>query len=157
MRRGRILPVVVLFGAVGLTACEADDPLVFEPGQFAGNWSATSIVYTETATGDQLDAVAALGASLTLSITQTGAFTGVFNLPPAGLNNVPISGSISNVTATEADVAFVWPPPLDQQPPLGDFRATYTLSTNLVSFTNPSTTHPITQTAASVTITMARN
>jgi hypothetical protein len=155
MKIKRVFPVLLLFGAFGLAACD-NDPADSGPqlSDFQGTWTSTSIVYSDPTTGTALLNATAAGAILTLNVAANGTFAGVFNFPAGGFDNTALTGLLSNLTGTTVDVAFDW----GQAPAIiGNFNAQYTLSGNVLAFTNPSTTVPGTETPASLTITMTRS
>jgi hypothetical protein len=157
MRIHRALPGLALFGALALAGCGDDTIAGPSAAQFQGNWTATSIVYTNPDGSTQNLMEIVPGSSLTMIVAANGTFSGVFHVPGTPYDQLAITGTISNVTATHADVAFTWPPPFDQAPPINNFTATYTLQGNFLTFNNPSTTNPLTQANASVAINMTRS
>jgi hypothetical protein len=147
MRPLRTIPIALLAGFV-LLACDDDDPA--GPQQpdvsaFAGAWTSTQVQYTskEAPTQRFLNLHALPGyPGLTMQITPVAGsttnatFTGNFPFPgEAGYQNVPLNGTIVVQSATEASIAFTWPPPLDLAPPITDFVAVYNLSGNSLTFT----------------------
>jgi hypothetical protein len=155
MRLRRVLPAVVLLGAFGMSACDDDDVTGPTVAQFQGSWTASSIVYTNPDNSTHDLVALAPGTILSLDIAANGTFTGLFHVPGTAFDNLPMTGEISNVTTTQADVSFDWGGfPV---PPINDFTATYTLQGNFLTFVNPSTTNPLTQAEASVAINMTRS
>ena len=59
-----------------------DDPTAVEPTNLAGTWTATSIVFTQTAAPmASVDQVADFGASMTLALSADGTYAWTFVLP----------------------------------------------------------------------------
>jgi hypothetical protein len=156
MRPTRALPMALLLGAFGLMACGDDPATPSGPSvaQFQGSWTASSIVYTNPDNSQQNLMAIVPGTSLTMNVAANGSFSGVFHVPGTPYDNLAMTGQISNVTTTHADVAFDWGSfPVA---PINDFTASYTLSGNFLTFVNPTSTNPLTQGAASLSINMTR-
>jgi hypothetical protein len=156
MRPTRTLPLALLIGAFGLMAC-GDDPAAPSGNgvdKFQGDWTASSIVYTNPDNSQQNLMAIIPGTSLTMNVAASGSFSGVFHVPGTAYNNLAMTGQISNVTATHADVAFDWG--AFPVAPINDFTASYTLAGDFLTFVNPTSTNPLTQAAASLSINMTR-
>ena len=112
---------VAIMAITALTACDDDDPT--DEGvtiaDFAGTWTVQSFTYTADDNPSTTTNLAAIPASAggpygitTLTISNTGSFTGNLRLPGAPIDPIPIGGQVvlgsgNNVTvdfnaATEA-------------------------------------------------------
>lgn len=156
MRLRRVLPALTVIGAIGLSSCNGDDdPSGPTVSQFQGSWTASSIVYTNPDNSTQNLMAIVPGTILSMNVAADGSFSGVFHVPGTAFDNLPLTGQISNVTSTQADVEFDWG--AFPQPPINDFTANYTLSGNSLTFNNPNSTNPLTQASASLAINMTRS
>jgi hypothetical protein len=89
------------------TAVEADDVPVgaddtsVEPGDLAGTWTATSMVFTQTAAPmTSVDVVARDGAVLTLVLTAASTYTLTFVYPPDPTENLNEMGIYTTTSTT---------------------------------------------------------
>lgn len=135
MRLNRILPVVLVGSSLGLIGCDEPGPSEPEISMFAGAWTATTVQYTAHADAQRSLDIVQFGGALSLNIDSDGDFSGSLTFP--GEDPIPLSGSVTLVGNNQADIDFVWPAGVT--PPIEDFRATYTLQGDNLTFTRPST------------------
>jgi hypothetical protein len=130
----RLVPAVLLASVAALVACD-DDVTGVQIADFQGTWTATTIQYTAHADASRNLNIVPLGGGLTLTIDAAGNYSGTFTFP--GEPPIPITGSVTLVSDTEADIVFNWPPAVTQ-PPITDFRAQFNLQGNNLTFTRQS-------------------
>jgi hypothetical protein len=132
MQWNRVLTISLLAGAVTVGAC--DDPIApLTISDFQGNWTASSVTYTAHADPTRGADIVALGGGLTLNLNAAGSYQGVLTLPTAqGPQPIPITGTVTLVSDTQADIVFNWPQGVPPQ--IEDFRATFTLQGNNLTF-----------------------
>lgn len=141
MQLNRALSISLLAGAVALAACDDDDVTGPVIADFQGNWTASAVTYTAHADATRQANIVALGGGLTLNVAANGTYEGVLTLPTAGgPQPIPITGSVTLVPGTDnqADIVFNWPQGVPPQ--IDDFRATYTLQGNNLTFTRSDAT-----------------
>lgn len=135
MRLNRILPAVLVASSLGLIGCDEGGSTEPEISQFAGVWTATTVQYTAHADAQRTLDIVPLGGGLSLNIDSDGDFSGTLTFP--GEDPIPLTGSVTLVGNNQADIDFVWPGGVT--PPIDDFRATYSLQGDNLTFTRPST------------------
>lgn len=140
MQLHRSLSVSLLAAAVALAACDDDisGPVISD---FQGNWTASAVTYTAHADASRQANIVALGGGLTLNLTANGTYDGVLTLPTAdGPMDIEITGSVTLVPGTDnqADIVFNWPQGIPPQ--IDDFRATYSLQGNNLTFSRTDAT-----------------
>lgn len=135
MRLRRIIPIIALSGAVALVACD-DDPTGIQISDFAGSWTASVVQYTAHADASRQLDIVSVGGGLTLVVGSDGTYSGTFTHPQLG--TIPITGSVTLVSDTEADIVFNWPEAVTT-PPITDFRAEFELQGDNLTFSRPST------------------
>lgn len=131
---------VLVLSVLVFAGCE-DDATGVEIADLAGDWTATQFEYTDNSIPAlSLDAISDAGGTVTLSVAESGAFTGTLSIPGLTVDpstgatiTVPIGGtfSISGDTlsidfnaATEGLGLF------------GDFDATFELNGDTLTFVN---------------------
>lgn len=141
MQFNRVLSISLLAGAVTLAACD-DDVSGPQIADFQGNWTASAITYTAHADANRQLNIVSVGGGLTLNLDSDGDYSGTLRLPTAaGPQDIPITGSVTLVSDTQADVEFNWPTAeLQANPPIEDFRATYTLQGDNLTFSRTDAT-----------------
>ena len=135
MRLNRIVPALVVASSLGLIGCDGNGTTEPQISMFAGAWTATTVQYTSHEDAQRSLDIVPLGGGLSLDIDTEGDFTGSLTFP--GEDPIPLSGSVTLVGSNQADIDFVWPGGVT--PPIEDFRATYTLQGDNLTFTRPST------------------
>ena len=78
MKLRHLTPALAL---ILMTAC-GDDSTGVEPDDLAGTWTATAMVFTQTASPNQVVDVVPLGAGLTLVLGADASYTVTFVFPP---------------------------------------------------------------------------
>lgn len=137
MRRTRYLTVLLLALALPVMACGDDDDgtgTVDLTAQFEGSWTTQSFTYTADADPSVFVDIAPLGLGIqSLSVTESGAFTGVLVLPGPDGNpqSQNIAGELTNVTETTMTIDFV---AQVNQAGLADLDVTYSLSGEILTF-----------------------
>lgn len=163
MRRTRCLTALLLALILPLAACGDDD----EPtgnddpvAELAGTWTAQSFVYTAdddpNTTVDLTQLPGGLGIQ-SLTIAADGSFTGTVALPDVG--NVPLSGSLSNVTGSSMTITFTGAAAQALTNPL---VVSYTLSGDILTFEADDVTFDFTlqgnaEVPANLTVTLVRS
>jgi len=133
MQWNRVLTISLLAGAVTVAACDDDPVGPLTISDFQGNWTASSVTYTAHADPARAADIVALGGGLTLNLDAAGNYQGVLTLPTAeGPQPIPITGTVTLVSDTQADIVFNWPQGVPPQ--IDDFRATFTLQGNNLTF-----------------------
>lgn len=140
MQWNRVMSIGVLVGAVALAACDddVDLPVISD---FQGNWTASAVTYTAHADATRQANIVALGGGLTLNLEADGTYAGVLTLPTAqGPQPIPITGTVTLVPGSDnqADIVFNWPQGVPPQ--IDDFRATYSLQGNNLTFSRTDAT-----------------
>lgn len=160
MKLTRAAVALMLVGSLSVTACDDEEDDGLNISVFAGTWTSNTITYTRVADQSHVVPAHAVGAKLDLVITAGGDFTGNLRLPHPStgqLVDIPLAGEISFAGEGEVDVDFQ---PDNQA--IEDFTATYQLSGNNLTFTNPDATFTFPQAgtgqaeAAVAVITMTR-
>lgn len=138
---------VIALSALAVTACD-DDPTGVQIADLAGFWTATEFTYSD-ATGDHpgfgIDAIATGGGTITLDVTQTGAFSGELSVPGLTVHpvtgetvTVEIGGTISLLDDETLHIDF--DQATEQLGFFADFDADFTLVGNVLTFVNEDTT-----------------
>jgi hypothetical protein len=137
MQWNRVLTISLLAGAATVAAC--DDPIgPLTISDFQGNWTASSVTYTAHADPARAVDIVPLGGGLTLNLDAAGNYQGVLTLPTAqGPQPIPITGTVTLVSDTQADIVFNWPQGVPPQ--IDNFRATFTLQGNNLTFSRTDT------------------
>jgi hypothetical protein len=140
MQWNRVMSIGALVGAVALAACD-DDVDLPHISDFEGNWTASAVTYTAHADATRQVNIVALGGGLTLNLAADGTYAGVLTLPTAtGPQPIPITGTVTLVPGSDnqADIVFNWPQGVPPQ--IDDFRATYSLQGNNLTFSRSDAT-----------------
>jgi hypothetical protein len=139
MRFPRAALSVALIATVALTSACDDDLTGLVISDFQGTWTATAIQFTAHADPSRTLNLVPLGGGLVLNLDANGNYTGTFSVP--GEQPIPITGTVTLVSDTQADIVFNWPAAVTE-PPIANFRADFELRGNNLTFTRQSTTFP---------------
>lgn len=141
MRFNRAAVALMLIATAGLGACSDDDDddglTAVVVADFKGTWDANSIRYTSKADASKSFDIVNAGGDLVMNIAADGSFNGEFKLPnpQGGIAKIPMSGKITITGNNQAHVDLTWPTQqLQDNPPVTDFDATFTLSANALQF-----------------------
>jgi hypothetical protein len=135
MRFPRAARLAALMAGVALFAACDDDLTGLVISDFQGTWNATAIQFTAHADASRTLNLVPLGGGLVLTLDANGNYSGTFTIP--GEQPIPITGTVTLVSDTQADIVFNWPPVVTE-PPIANFRAEFELRGNNLTFTRQS-------------------
>ena len=134
----KFLRTASMLGLVMLAMTACDDATGVEVADLAGSWNATRFEYSDDANPTfSIDAISDAGGSVTLDVQESGAFSGMIDIPGLTPQALPIGGTFS----IDGDTLTVdFDAQTESYGLFGDFTASFSLNGDVLTFINTDTT-----------------